>query len=62
MIVSPSSMWEARSSMVWPVISPEGTITHAARGWSGFSTKSATELAAVAPSVSNTLTVSGSVS
>ena len=62
MIVSPATMWAASDSMALPVISPAGTMTHAARGWDSFSTRSATELAPVAPSFSSAVTAAGSTS
>lgn len=42
MMTSPGSMCDASSPMVWPVMSPAGTITHAARGLDSFSTNSRT--------------------
>ena len=60
MIASPAAIWEASAWMVDPVTSPAGNITHAARGWDSLSTRSATELAPVAPSYSSALTASGS--
>ena len=40
MIVSPSSSTSASAAIVWSVISPAGTITHAVRGLSSFETNS----------------------
>ena len=50
MIVSPDAIRAARSSVVLPVVSPAGTITHTVRGGDSLSIKSSSESAPVAPS------------
>ncbi len=50
MIASPASNLDASSFTVLSVISPAGTITHAARGLSSLETKSSSDSAPVAPS------------
>ena len=50
MIASPASSFAASSLTVLSVISPAGTMTHAARGFSSLATKSSSESAPVAPS------------
>src|SRR5487761_1105399 len=62
MIMSPGSISAASASIVVPVISPAGTITQAARGGVSLLTKSAIELAPVAPSFSRAATTSGILS
>src|SRR5579884_75418 len=59
MIVSPASISEARPSMVLLVMSPAGTMTQAALGVVSLLTKSAIELAPVAPSSSSAFTAPG---
>ena len=59
MIISPGSIREPSASIVWPVMSPAGTITHAARGTESLPTKSASELEPVAPSFSIPCTTAG---
>src|SRR5438874_6096083 len=59
MIASPDSMWEARSSTVFSVGAPAGTITQAARGFESFLAKSASEVAPVAPAPASCFTLSG---
>jgi hypothetical protein len=45
MIVSPGSNRSASPPIAWSVISPAGSITHAARGFSSLAAKSARVLA-----------------
>ena len=62
MIVSPGSSTSASAVIVLSVMSPAGTITHAARGFSSFSAKSASEEAPNAPSAASACTASGETS
>ena len=59
MIMSPDSIRSPSALIVWPVISPAGTITHAARGTESLLTKSASELEPMAPSFSIPCTTAG---
>ena len=59
MMMSPGSIRGPSASIVWPVISPAGTITQAARGAVSLLTKSASELEPVAPSCSDPCTTVG---
>ena len=59
MIMSPGSIRDPSASIVWPVMSPAGTITQAARGADSLLTKSASELEPFAPSCSNPCTTAG---
>ncbi len=62
MIASPRSSFAARSVTVFSVISPAGTITHAARGTESLATKSSRESAPTALSLARAATASGSTS
>src|SRR5438270_4653656 len=58
MIASPSSNTSATALIVLSVISPAGTITHAARGFSSFTANSWSDPEPVMPSASTALTAS----
>ena len=59
MITSSASIREASSRTELSVMSPAGTITHAARGLSNMATNSSMEEAPFAPSRASALTASG---
>jgi hypothetical protein len=62
MIVSPSSSTSASEAIVLSVMSPAGTMTHAARGFSSFATNSSSDAEPVAPSASSAFTAAGKTS
>ncbi len=53
MMMSPGSIRSASWSMEFPVISPAGTITHAARGLVRAATNSSRDAVPVAPSLAS---------
>ena len=59
MITSPGSSTSESAAIVLSVMSPAGTITHAARGFSSFAAKSSSDDEPMAPSASSAFTASG---
>ena len=58
MITSPASNTSANELIVFDVISPAGTITHAARGFWSLAANSSSDVAPAIPSLSTACTAS----